>query len=65
MITVNRGILADFCLLLRRELGVLPFLLSPTLLRASFASFIAAGLVDADSGPLGSGRSFGFEALAK
>ena len=32
---------------------------------ATLASLIVAGLIDADSGPLGSGRSLRFDALAK
>ena len=34
-------------------------------LKMSWASLILAGLVDADSGPLGSERSLRFDALAK
>ena len=36
-----------------------------TVTLAILASLIVAGLIDADSGPLGSGRSLCFDALAK
>ena len=57
LFAVQWGILANRCLLLGCELGIFPLgLLCVTFLTASMASFIAAGLTDADRGPLGSGR---------
>jgi len=52
-------------LLLRLELSVTPSTLALSLVTASLASFIAVGLTDAGSDPLGLGRTLRFEASAK
>jgi len=55
----------DTSRLTRLELSVTSSPLALSFVTASLASFIAVGITDADSDPLGLGRTLRFEAFAK